>query len=148
MSKKVLFGSIAILFAAAAVFNINLLQNKNAGDISLDAITIMAEAQNGEYVHGTLLTNWKTYEVECFLETTTITTSSGWGIGYNNSGGVSVPIPNSPLSISASASNNGQYGSTKQTSTSTEGRWIIKMVCGYGAGFCLEAAPKSGHPCS
>ncbi len=48
MSKKIIFGSIAILFAAATVFNINLLQNKNAGDISLDALTIMAQAENGE----------------------------------------------------------------------------------------------------
>ena len=48
MKRKIIFGSIAILFAAAAVFNINLLQNKNADDISLDAITIMAQAHDGE----------------------------------------------------------------------------------------------------
>ncbi len=46
--KKILFGSIAILFAAASAFNIGLIQTKDAGDISLDAITIMAQAQSGE----------------------------------------------------------------------------------------------------
>ncbi len=48
MKRKIIFGSIAILFAAASAFNIGLIQTKNAGDISLDAITIMAEAHDGE----------------------------------------------------------------------------------------------------
>ncbi len=46
MYKKILFGGIAILFAAATAFNIGLLQTKDAGDISLDAIAVMAEAHN------------------------------------------------------------------------------------------------------
>ncbi len=52
MYKKILFGSIAILFAAASAFNIGLLQTKDAGDISLDAIAIMAQAHNGESESG------------------------------------------------------------------------------------------------
>ncbi len=45
MYKKILFGCVALLFAAATAFNIGLIQTKDAGDISLDAITIMAQAQ-------------------------------------------------------------------------------------------------------
>ncbi len=48
MYKKILFGSIALLFAAASAFNIGLLQTQDAGDISLDAIAIMAQAQGNE----------------------------------------------------------------------------------------------------
>ncbi len=48
MKRKIIFGSIALLFAAASAFNIGLLQTRDAGDISLDAITIMAQAQGGE----------------------------------------------------------------------------------------------------
>ncbi len=46
MKRKIIFGSIAILFAAASAFNIGLIQTQDAGDISLDAITIMAQANN------------------------------------------------------------------------------------------------------
>ncbi len=46
MYKKILFGCVALLFAAATAFNIGLIQTKDAGDISLDAIAVMAEAQN------------------------------------------------------------------------------------------------------
>ena len=44
MYKKIIFGSIALLFVAASVFNIGLIQTRDAGDISLDAIAIMAQA--------------------------------------------------------------------------------------------------------
>ena len=49
MYKKIIFGCVAILFAAASAFNIGLIQTQNAGDISLDAITIMAQASWSEY---------------------------------------------------------------------------------------------------
>ncbi len=49
--RKKIFGGIAVLFAAATAFNIGLLQTQDAGDISLDAIAIMAQAR-GESGNG------------------------------------------------------------------------------------------------
>jgi len=34
------------LFAVATVFNMNMLNDNGAGDVSLNAIAVMAEAQN------------------------------------------------------------------------------------------------------
>ncbi len=48
MKNKILFGCVSILFVAATAFNIGLLQTKDANDVSLDAITIMAQAHDGE----------------------------------------------------------------------------------------------------
>ncbi len=52
MKNKILFGCVSILFVAATAFNIGLLQTKDAGDVSLDAITIMAQAHDGESGNG------------------------------------------------------------------------------------------------
>ncbi len=48
MKNKILFGCVSVLFVAATAFNIGLLQTKDANDVSLDAITIMAQAHDGE----------------------------------------------------------------------------------------------------
>ena len=45
MKKKLIIASATVLFALATVFNMNLLQGNNAGDITLDAIEVMAQAQ-------------------------------------------------------------------------------------------------------
>lgn len=47
MNKKKIFLPIATgLFVAATLFNVNLLKSNNAGDVSLDAIATMAQAQS------------------------------------------------------------------------------------------------------
>ncbi len=46
MKKKIIFAVATGLFALATVFNMNMLQSNNAGDVSLDAITVMAQAQS------------------------------------------------------------------------------------------------------
>jgi len=45
MKKKIIFAVATGFFAAATVFNMNLLQGNSAGDVSLDAIGVMAQAQ-------------------------------------------------------------------------------------------------------
>ena len=49
MKKKIIIASASVLFAVASVLNINMLQSGKPGDVSLDAIAIMAQAQV-EYV--------------------------------------------------------------------------------------------------
>ncbi len=87
MSKKILFGSIAILFAAAAVFNINLLQNKNAGDISLENIISIANATL-EIDGGTLLEvtiyGSSTYDDNTGVGSATIQWTSYWFSDLSN----------------------------------------------------------------
>jgi hypothetical protein len=46
MKKKMIFAVATGLFAVATVFNMNLLQGNSAGDVSLDAIAVMAQAQS------------------------------------------------------------------------------------------------------
>ncbi len=46
MKKKIIIASATVLFAVATVFNLNLLQENSVGDVSLDAIAVMAQAQN------------------------------------------------------------------------------------------------------
>ncbi|HTO14151.1 MAG TPA: hypothetical protein VLZ83_00135 [Edaphocola sp.] len=48
MKKKVIFAVATGLFALATVFNMNVLQSNSAGDVSLESIATMAQAQNGE----------------------------------------------------------------------------------------------------
>ena len=48
MKKKIFFAIATGFFAVATVFNMNVLQGGGVGDISLDAIAVMAQAQNGE----------------------------------------------------------------------------------------------------
>jgi len=51
--KKIIFAIATSFFAVATVFNMNLLQSSNAGDVSLESIAIMAQAQYaGETVPG------------------------------------------------------------------------------------------------
>ena len=45
MKKKIIIASATVLFAVATVFNMNLLQGNSVGDVSLDAIAVMAQAQ-------------------------------------------------------------------------------------------------------
>ncbi|HTO16427.1 MAG TPA: hypothetical protein VLZ83_11690 [Edaphocola sp.] len=47
MKKKVIFAVATGLFALAMVFNMNVLQSNNTGDVSLESIAVMAQA-NGE----------------------------------------------------------------------------------------------------
>jgi hypothetical protein len=45
MKKKIIFAVATGLFVVATVFNMNVLQGNSAGDVSLDAIAVMAQAQ-------------------------------------------------------------------------------------------------------
>ncbi|WP_026472956.1 hypothetical protein [Alkaliflexus imshenetskii] len=45
MKKKIFFAIATAFFAVATVFNMNALQGGSVGDISLDAIAVMAQAQ-------------------------------------------------------------------------------------------------------
>ncbi|TCO07334.1 hypothetical protein [Natronoflexus pectinivorans] len=44
MKKKIIFAIATVFFAVATVFNMNVLQGNSAGDVSLDAIAVMAQA--------------------------------------------------------------------------------------------------------
>jgi hypothetical protein len=44
MKKKFFIGIAMSLFAIATVFNMNISEQGNAGDVSLDAIKVMAKA--------------------------------------------------------------------------------------------------------
>jgi len=46
MKKKIFIGIAMSLFTVATVFNMNLLNENGAGDVSLDAVSIMAKAQS------------------------------------------------------------------------------------------------------
>jgi hypothetical protein len=46
MKKKIIFAVATGFFAVATVFNMNILQGNSAGDVSLDAIAVMAQAQS------------------------------------------------------------------------------------------------------
>ena len=60
MKKKVIFAVATGLFALAMVFNMNVLQSNNAGDVSLESIAVMAQA-NGES-SGNSATCYSTYK--------------------------------------------------------------------------------------
>lgn len=47
INKKVIFGMVAGLFAVATVFNMSMLNDNGAGDVSLDAVAVMAQADGG-----------------------------------------------------------------------------------------------------
>ena len=51
LKKKVIFGVVVGLFAVATVFNMSVLNESSAGDVSLDAVAVMAQA-DGEYHWG------------------------------------------------------------------------------------------------
>ena len=46
MKKKIIFAVATGFFAVATMFNLNMLQSNKAGDVSLDAISVMAQAQS------------------------------------------------------------------------------------------------------
>ena len=48
MKKKFFIGIAMSLFAVATVFNMNIAEQSNAGDVSLDAIEVMAQATASE----------------------------------------------------------------------------------------------------
>lgn len=157
MKKKLFIGGTALLFAAVTVFNMNLLQSNKAGDVSLDAIAVMAQAQKEVeedkeeediYHKGTTGTNWKTYTVECVLGSSVSVTDGSYGGSYSSSFGASVPIPGTPVSVSATRSTSAYYYKQTINYQKIPPKTIKKDVCGSGVGFCLESAPKSGNPCS
>jgi len=45
MKRKFFIGIAMSLFAVATVFNMNIAEQGNAGDVSLDAIAVMAQAE-------------------------------------------------------------------------------------------------------
>lgn len=45
MKKKIIFAIATSFFAVATVLNINVFQENSVGDVSLDAIAVMAQAQ-------------------------------------------------------------------------------------------------------
>jgi hypothetical protein len=57
LKKKVIFGMIAGLFTVATVFNMNILNKNGAGDVSLDAVSVMAKASIEGGDKGTLYGN-------------------------------------------------------------------------------------------
>ncbi|NLP14574.1 MAG: hypothetical protein GX383_08935 [Clostridium sp.] len=91
MKKKIILASATVLFAVATMFNMNLLQGNRLGEVSLDAISVMAHAQ-GEI--GPWGTNWKSQTFECSrtvvigfdfilkVEKTTTTYYTAQGCGY------------------------------------------------------------------
>ena len=156
MKKKIVFAVATGFFAVATVFNMNLLQSNKAGDVSLDAIAVMAQAQKeieedkkeDIYHKGTTGTNWKTYTVECVLGPSISVTEERYGGSYSSSFGASVPIPGTPVSVSATRSTSAYYYKQTINYQKIPPKTIKKDVCGSGVGFCLESAPKSGNPCS
>ncbi len=52
MKKKFFIGIAMSLFAVATVFNMNLSEQGNAGDVSLEAIEVMAKAEAEIYLPG------------------------------------------------------------------------------------------------
>lgn len=91
MKNKIIIASGIVLFSVATMFNMNLLQGNRLGEVSLDAISVMAHAQ-GEI--GPSGTNWKSQTFECSrtvvvgfdfilkVERTTTTYYTATGCGY------------------------------------------------------------------
>lgn len=101
------------LFAVATVFNMNLLNNDSDGDISLDAVAVMAQAQDespGGYRSGPVLTNWKSYTVHC-----TVTTNDTRVLHLGLLGSIG-------------------YTTGKSSQAEFEG-----TKCGFGTGWCLKS---------
>ncbi len=76
MKKKVIFAVATGLFALATVFNMNVLQSNNAGDVSLDAIAVVAQAGSenaGSENAGSICQKycWSAPGFYCLLETPT-----------------------------------------------------------------------------
>ena len=70
MKKKIIIASASVLFAVASVLNVNMLQSGKPGDVSLDAIAVMAQAtEEASLVTGWLYDvfggRWKNNEYEC-----------------------------------------------------------------------------------
>ena len=72
MKKRIIIASASVLFAVASVLNVNMLQSGKAGDVSLDAIAVMAQAtEEASVVTGWLYDvfggRWKNNEYECVI---------------------------------------------------------------------------------
>jgi hypothetical protein len=48
LKKKVMLGMVAGFFAVATIFNMSMLNDNSAGDVSMDAIALMAQADGSE----------------------------------------------------------------------------------------------------
>jgi hypothetical protein len=66
MKKKFLIGGAALLFAAVTALNMNLLQSNKAGDMSLDAIAVMAQAQYAENPPSDKDKGYGALDIPCF----------------------------------------------------------------------------------
>jgi hypothetical protein len=64
MKKKIFIGIAMSLFAVATVFNMNISEQSKAGDISLDDIKIMtqAEAENSGFLCAHVSYSWCVWE--------------------------------------------------------------------------------------
>ncbi|TCO04413.1 hypothetical protein [Natronoflexus pectinivorans] len=45
MKKKLIFAIATVFFAVATVFNMNMVQGNDAGDVMIESIAVMARAQ-------------------------------------------------------------------------------------------------------
>ena len=153
MKKKIITGMATIFFAVVTVANLNMLHLNGAGDVSLESIAVMAQAQlesessnYNVYVKGTWGTNWRTYDVECTYNTT-VTNRTDWGVNYDSSGSIGASVPGTPYSGSLSWEGGSvHYHSSTEVTRYSEPVTIMKKVCGSGTGTCLSPAP-SGDPC-
>ncbi len=85
MKKKIIFAVATSLFAIATVFNMNVLQSNNAGDVSLESIAVMAQAQN----EASTFTGWlyDTFGGKWASETATCVKSGYRDVATANVGG-------------------------------------------------------------
>ena len=66
MKKKIIIVSATVIFAIATVFNMNLLQGNSVGDVSLDAIAVMAQAQYAENPPSNEDKGYGALDIPCF----------------------------------------------------------------------------------
>jgi hypothetical protein len=117
MKKKLIFALAIGFFAVATVFNMNMLQTNDAGDISLEGIAVMAAAWP-EYNPSTPRSNEPSGSRPVEFKKLCLTineTYSGGGASGNVHGGANQSWPGG--SGSAGASAGGSYGSSSSTTT-------------------------------
>jgi hypothetical protein len=125
LKKKVILGMIAGFFAVATVFNMNMLNDNGAGDVSLDAIAVMAQAQSESNLDRSInsleeaVNEWwnskihDCRQVECTFKKTSTYVGMGTGVG---------------------ASVNVSQGYTYQ-----EGEWVSTTTASATAGIGISA---------
>lgn len=64
MKKKIIIGISSCLFMAITMFSVQLLQNNEDIDFSIQDIAVMAQAED-DYIEGPWGTNWKHYTLRC-----------------------------------------------------------------------------------